>query len=111
NGAGKKRDKPSGSGSRPGSKPRASQQRGKGAREVHPPSWSRVLKRAGVFAPFMFASIYLIDRNLGLPGTLLVTTQMLAVFIPFSYLMDRTLYRRFLRHSGAAPAKSARRRS
>ena len=111
NGAGKKRDKPSGSGSRPGSKPRASQ-RGKGAREVHPPSWSRVLKRAGVFAPFMFASIYLIDRKLGLPGTLLVTAQMLAVFIPFSYLMDRTLYRRFVRQSeAAAAAKPARRRT
>jgi hypothetical protein len=71
-----------------------------------------VLKRAGVFAPFMFASIYLIDRNLGLPGTLLVTTQMLAVFIPFSYLMDRTLYRRFQRQSeAAAAAKPARRRT
>jgi hypothetical protein len=109
NGAGKKREATGGS--RTGSKQKASQQRGKGnVREVQPPSWPRVLKRAGVFAPFMFASIYLIDRNLGLPGTLLVTTQMLAVFIPFSYLMDRTLYRRFLRHSGStAPGKTARR--
>ena len=112
NGAGKKHDRPSGSGVRPGSKPRAAPPRGKGAREVHPPSWSRVLKRAGVFAPFMFASIFLIDRHLGLPGALLVTTQMLAVFIPFSYLMDRTLYRRFLRQSEAqAAAKPARRRT
>src|SRR5438067_1494113 len=111
NGAGKKREATSGS--RTGSKQKVSQQRGKGnAREVAPPSWQRVLKRAGVFAPFMFASIYLIDRNLGLPGTLLVTAQMLAVFIPFSYLMDRTLYRRFVRQSeAAAAAKPARRRT
>jgi hypothetical protein len=113
NGAAKKRDTPRGDGSRPGTKPKALQQAGrKGAREVQPPAWSRVLKRAGIFAPFMFASIYLIDRNLGMPGTLLVTAQMLAVFIPFSYLMDRTLYRRFLRQSeAAAPAKGARRRT
>jgi len=113
NGAAKKRDTSRGDGSRAGTKPKASQQGGrKGAREVQPPAWSRVLKRAGIFAPFMFASIYLIDRGLGMPGTLLVTAQMLAVFIPFSYLMDRTLYRRFLRQSeAAAPAKSARRRT
>ncbi len=113
NGAAKKRETPRSGGSRPGTKPKTSQQGGRrGAREVQPPAWSRVFKRAGIFAPFMFASIYLIDRNLGLPGTLLVTAQMLAVFIPFSYLMDRTLYRRFLRQSDApAPAKSARRRT
>jgi len=82
-----------------------------GGRAVKPPSWERVLKRAAVFAPFMFGTIWLIDRRLGVPGVLLVTLQMLVIFIPFSYLLDRTMYRRLLRQTGATPAKATRRRS
>ena len=41
-----------------------------------PPSWPRVLKRGAIFAPIFFATVYL-----------------LAVFVPFSYFMDRLVGR------------------
>ena len=76
-------------------------------RTVDPPSWRRVGKRALIFAPIMFVTVSLLDRGLGVAGQVLVTLQMLVLFVPFSYLVDRMMYRRSLR-DGAAPA--ARRR-
>jgi hypothetical protein len=80
-----------------------------GAREVPPPSWNRVLKRAGLLAPLMFVAIYLLDRGLQPIGVLLVTAQMLVIFLPLSYMMDRMMYRRAQRQ--AESSRPARRGS
>jgi hypothetical protein len=81
-------------------------------RKIDPPSWRRVGKRTLIFAPLMFVTIALLDRNLGILGQLVLTLQMLLLFIPFSYLMDRLLYRRYIRQTGASgPAEPSRRRS
>ncbi|MEX2211375.1 MAG: hypothetical protein WD689_06390 [Gaiellaceae bacterium] len=62
-------------------------------RGVRPPSWRRVLKRAALFAPLMYIFISLIDRETSAVANLLITLQLLLIFIPFSYLMDRLTYR------------------
>jgi hypothetical protein len=78
-------------------------------REVPPPSWSRVARRAALFAPLMFAFIYLFERNAGMGVVVLNSAMMLTVFLPLSYLMDRMLYRRSLQGGEAGAAKPKRR--
>ena len=59
-----------------------------------PPSWRRVLKRGALFAPIFLATVMLLagDR-LSFAGALVQTAFLLAVFVPFSYFMDRLVWR------------------
>lgn len=69
-------------------------------RVVEPPSWQRVAKRGLLFAPLMFLTITLIDRGTPISFRILNTVMLLAFFLPFSYLMDRMLYRASVRRAG-----------
>ena len=74
---------------RNGSRPAA-----RGSRTIQPPSWRRVGKRALVFGPLMFVVIMLVYQDqLSVPARVLLTLQMLLLFVPFSYLMDSLFYR------------------
>jgi hypothetical protein len=75
-------------------------------RVVEPPSWRRVAKRGLLFAPLMFLTITLIDRDTALSVRLVNTVLLLAFFLPFSYLMDRMIYRASVRR--AAVPKNGR---
>ena len=80
----------------------------RGARTIHPPSWRRVFKRAGLFAPLMFLTLYFLspqDQRDEWPRVAVSTAYLLALFIPFSYFMDRFMYRRFAARTGAAAGK------
>lgn len=67
-------------------------------REVQPPSWNRVIKRAGIFAPLMFVTVwFLAGDKLSLASKVLQTLILLAFFLPFSYVMDRVAYRAYQR--------------
>ena len=67
-------------------------------REVQPPSFTRVLKRAGLFAPLMFLTVHFLSGDkLSLPSKVLQTLLLLAFFLPFSYVMDRVAYRAYQR--------------
>ena len=103
-------DKPSASPARNGrekrtareTKPRRSEPASRG-RVVQPPSWRRVLKRGLLFAPFMFLTVHLLSREgETIAGKLSQTAFLLAVFLPFSYLMDSLTYRLWQRRTGAA---------
>jgi hypothetical protein len=74
-------------------------------RVVQPPSWERVARRGAIFAPFMFATVYLLapKDNRPIAGLLLQTFVLLAFFVPFSYFMDRFTYRTYLRRTGKEP--------
>jgi hypothetical protein len=78
-------------------------------RPVPPPSWKRVSKRALIFAPFMLLAITLLGRGLSWPARILETLWLLVLFIPFSYLIDRMMYRRYLRQIGQEPPTRQRR--
>jgi hypothetical protein len=78
------------------------------ARQVQPPSWTRVAKRALIFGPLIFIAFSVLNKSQSVLGRLAVAAVYTAFFIPFMYLMDRQLYRSYLRRTGQQPAAPAR---
>ena len=79
----------------------------RGGRVVQPPSWKRVAKRGLLFAPLMYATLYVLGRgdDTATPATIAFSTgTLLLFFIPFSYFVDSFVYKRFAARSGG-PAK------
>jgi hypothetical protein len=65
---------------------------GRGA--ARPPSWSRVAKRAGIFAPIFLATVLLLGGDrMTFAGAVVQTAMLMAIFVPFSYFMDRLVWR------------------
>ena len=81
-------------------------------RTVQPPSWRRVGKRGLLFAPAMFLLMTFLEPNTTILERSFFTLQLLAIFLPFSYVMDRMTYRLWQKRaardgaSGAPAAKS-----
>jgi len=74
---------------------------GRPVRKIDPPSWSRVGKRALIFAPFMFIVVWILRPEGATAATAVVqTVVLLGFFLPFSYLMDSLMYRAYLRRTG-----------
>ena len=65
----------------------------RGGRKIESPSWQKVGKRALWIGPLMFLTLTVIAKELTLAQRLSQTLLMLGLFLPVSYLMDRTLYR------------------
>jgi hypothetical protein len=66
----------------------------KKGRGPQPPTWPRVLKRGALFGPIFLATVLLLGGGrLTLAGAIVQTFFLLAVFIPFSYFMDRMVWR------------------
>jgi hypothetical protein len=85
-------------------------QKGRGGRpikEVQPPSWSRVVKRALLFGPLIFLAFSLINSGQPILSRLAVAVVYTAFFVPFMYIMDRAMYRAYLRRSGQVPTRSS----
>jgi hypothetical protein len=79
-----------------GQKRSAQRGRGRRIREVQPPSWTRVGRRALIFAPLMFVVVYLLGGSkVSLAGKLAETVFLLGFFLPFSYVMDSIAYRAY----------------
>jgi hypothetical protein len=67
---------------------------GRRGREVQPPSWRKVIKRGAIFAPIFLATVMLLGGGkITIAGAVLQTLLLLMVFVPFSYLMDRVVWR------------------
>jgi hypothetical protein len=79
-------------------------------REVKPPSWRRVGRRALLFGPLIFIAFSLLNQSQPILGRLAVAAVYTAFFIPFMYLMDRALYRSYLKRTGRQPATAGRKR-
>ncbi|HSC49904.1 MAG TPA: hypothetical protein VLD16_06535, partial [Gaiellaceae bacterium] len=97
------------------SKPKAQAKKGgkssRPVREVQPPSWTRVARRALIFGPLIFIAFSVLNKSQSLLGRLAVAAVYTAFFIPFMYLMDRALYRSYLRRTGQqAPRAAGRKR-
>lgn len=72
-------------------------QRGPG-RTPLPPSWRRAAKRAGILGVVIFALFYLVNAKNGqhhFASALLLAVIYTALFIPFTYAIDRFAYRRW----------------
>jgi hypothetical protein len=70
-------------------------------RVVEPASWSRVGRRALIFAPLMFITIRLLEKNEPIAASIARTVVLLALFLPFSYVMDSMLYRSHVKRTAA----------
>jgi hypothetical protein len=67
-----------------------------GGGKVQEPSWRRVIKRGLLFAPLFLATVLLLGRGkITLAGGIVQTALLMAVFVPFSYFMDRLLWRSY----------------
>ena len=83
-----------------GTKPRS----GRGTPQ--PPSWGRVVKRCAIFAPIFFATVLLLaGDNLKWQGADVQTLFLLAIFVPFSYFMDRLLWRSYEKRQARTTSK------
>ncbi len=78
-----------------GKKPTAGALKTPSGRTVEPPSWRRVLRRGAIFAPLMLIVVYLLQRDKSIGQAVFQTALLLALFIPFSYVMDSFMYRSF----------------
>ena len=65
---------------------------------------ARSLKRVAFIAPLLFLAFSALNHNQSLLDRLAITAIYTGFFVPFMYLMDRALYRSYLRRSGQAEA-------
>lgn len=66
----------------------------RGRRIAQEPSWGRVMKRGLMFAPIFFVVVYLLAGDgMTVVGLIVQTLLLLVVFVPFSYFMDRLVWR------------------
>jgi hypothetical protein len=74
---------------------------GRPVRKIDPPSWSRVGRRAAIFAPVMFIVVWILKPEGATSASVVVqTVVLLGFFLPFSYVMDSLMYRAYLRRTG-----------
>ena len=76
---------------------------GRPLREAKPPSWNRSFRRALLFLPLFFIVFSLVNKKMPIETRLLSSVAYSALFVPLTYLMDRTAYRTYLRRSGRQP--------
>jgi ferric-dicitrate binding protein FerR (iron transport regulator) len=82
---------------------------GRAGRVAEPPSWRRVFKRAAIFAPLMLIVVVLLQGKKHSYGQAIYQTALLmAVFIPFSYVMDTMMYRAFRKRTGGGAQPKGR---
>jgi hypothetical protein len=62
-------------------------------RVIQKPTWQRVLKRSAIFAPILAILIWVTGGSLSTEGKIFNIVILLAIFIPFSYLVDSLIYR------------------
>jgi hypothetical protein len=82
--------------------------RGRPRREHREPSWNRSLRRALLFFPLFFIVFSLVNKHSSIPSRLIASLGYSVLFIPLTYVMDRTAYRSFLRRSGQDPGGKRR---
>jgi hypothetical protein len=84
-------------------------QKGRAGRTVHPPSWQRAARRAAILGVVVFVifSVGASKSHHGYLTALLPAVIYTILFIPFTYVIDRYAYNRYLSKTGQAPAASA----
>lgn len=73
------------------------QRRGRGMREVAPPSWERALRRGGLMGGLMLVAFVFLFKNAPMGMRLAWGAFYAVAFIPLTYWVDRTAYRAYQR--------------
>jgi hypothetical protein len=98
-------------GKRDPKRPAQKSRQGRPIRPVSPPSWRRVGKRALLFGPLIFVAFSVLNSGQPIAGRLAVSAIYTAFFVPLMYLMDRAMYRTYLKRTGQRlPARPVRKR-
>jgi hypothetical protein len=85
--------------------------RGRGIRQIEPPSWRRVFRRAMIFAPIFIVAMLLLNRDQPYAARVAPAVFLLVFFIPFSYFTDSLAYRMYRKRvdrSGVSTAPAAK---
>ena len=77
-------------------------------RDPQAPSWRRTFRRGAIFAPIMLGTVFLLSPELPLVTKITQTLLLVAIFVPFSYFIDRFFYRSFQRKRARAEQASRR---
>ena len=80
-------------------------------REPQPPSWRRTFKRALIFAPIMFVTVMVLSGGLTLAQQITQAALIVAIFIPFSYLLDGVFWRSYRKRTARRERADRGRRS
>jgi hypothetical protein len=80
-------------------------------RDPQTPSWGRSLKRGLIFAPIMLGTVFLLSPGIPTSQKVTQTALIVAIFIPFSYFIDRFFYRSFQRRRARNEQAAGRRGS
>ena len=94
-----------------GSKQASASRPSRGGRTPQAPSWRKSFKRGAIFAPIMLATVMLLSGGLTLAQQVTQTLFIVSVFIPFSYFLDRVMYRSFVKRQAKPKAPSTGSRS
>ena len=81
---------------------------GRPVREAKEPSWQRSVKRALLFFPLFFIVFSFVNKGASIESRLIASLGYSALFVPLTYMMDRTAYRSYLRRSGRDPQPKKR---
>ena len=84
---------------------------GRFGREPQAPSWRKSFKRGAIFAPIMLATVMLLSKNLTFPQQVTQTLFIVSIFVPFSYFLDRTMYRSFQKRIAKSRSAGGKSRS
>lgn len=98
---------------KPAAKGKARQQKSGRALRVPPePSWRRAGRRAGLLGVVVFALFYLTSHKNGssIVSVLLISVLYTALFIPFTYAVDRYAYNRYLKRSEGGTKQPTKKR-
>jgi hypothetical protein len=71
-------------------------------REIKPPSWQRVIRRALLLAPLLFIALSFGKHPSPIYVRAAIALGYTALFVPTFYWIDRMAYRRYLRMTGQA---------
>jgi hypothetical protein len=80
-------------------------------RDPQAPSWRRSLKRGLIFAPIMLGTVFLLSPDVATSQKVTQTALIVAIFIPFSYFIDRFFYSSFQRRRARNEQAAGRRGS
>jgi hypothetical protein len=98
-------------GTKPNPKPKTGAQRGgRPVRVPPPPSWRRAVRRSLILGAVIFVAFYILGSGSGsrrLASALLITLVYTALFIPFTFVVDRFTYNRWQRRAEQQGQKSS----
>ena len=96
-------------GGKPAAKKPQAQQRGRSRRTPPEPSWNRAFKRAGLLGVVVFVLFSLTAKG-NYVGVIPLALLYTALFVPFTYYIDRFAYRRYQAREQQGSSGTAKKR-